>query len=129
MPASRAIARLVAPACALLASVGLAGSQEPAQEKPAPPAFRGNINFVRVDAIVTDGDGRPGTDLQQTDFDVLEDGRLQTVEQFRVARIEQRPEADPPPIRDRHDEEREAARDDVRMFAIYVSPAIQAREY
>jgi hypothetical protein len=32
---------------------------------------------VRVDAFVTDKKGNPVTDLKQTDFDVLEDGKPQ----------------------------------------------------
>jgi VWFA-related protein len=87
----------------------------------APPVFRGGINFVRVDVIATDGKGQHVTDLKQEEFEVLEDNQPQTVEQFRAIKVDGNPKpGDPPPrqIRNRDDEESEAARDDVRIFAI-----------
>jgi VWFA-related protein len=97
------------------------GSQaQPAAQEP-PPVFRGGINFVRVDVIATDGKSQPVLDLKQDEFEVLEDGQLQAVEQFRLIRVDGNPKVgDPPPrvIRNRDDEETEAARDDVRVYAI-----------
>jgi VWFA-related protein len=87
----------------------------------AQPVFRGGINFVRVDVIATDGKGQHVTDLKQEEFEVLEDNQPQTVEQFRMIKVDGNPKpGDPPPrvIRNRDDEETEAARDDVRIFAI-----------
>jgi VWFA-related protein len=87
----------------------------------AQPVFRGGINFVRVDVIATDGKGQHVTDLKQDEFEVLEDNEPQTVEQFRMIKVDGNPKpGDPPPrvIRNRDDEETEAARDDVRIFAI-----------
>ena len=60
------------------------GQPQPLQ--PA-PTFRTDINFVRVDVIVTDGKQQPVTDLTQADFEVTEDGRPQKVEQFRLIRV------------------------------------------
>ena len=91
----------------------------PGQDAPA--IFRGGINFVRVDVIATDGKGQHVTDLKQEDFDVFEDNQPQSVEQFRLIKVDGNPKpGDPPPraIRNRDDEETEAARDDVRVFAI-----------
>ena len=87
----------------------------------AQPVFRGGINFVRVDVIATDNKGQHVTDLKQEDFEVLEDNQVQSVEQFRLIKVDGNPKpGDPPPrvIRNREDEESEAARDDVRIFAI-----------
>jgi VWFA-related protein len=87
----------------------------------AQPVFRGGINFVRVDVIATDGKQQPVLDLKQDEFEVLEDNQPQTVEQFRLIKVDGNPKVgDPPPrvIRNRDDEETEAARDDVRVFAI-----------
>ena len=62
-----------------------------AQQAPAPPAERGQqppltfrveANFVEVDAFVSDGSGKPVTDLRATDFQVLEDGKPQMVSAF-----------------------------------------------
>ena len=96
--------------------------QQP-EEQQQPPIFRADINFVRVDIIVTDGDGNPVTDLEADDFEVLEDGTPQTIESFRLIRITGIPEpgAEPArPIRNAFDAEREAAREDVRLFAIFL---------
>jgi len=108
-------------------------SQAPAQGTAAPPAaqsgdqtpptFRGGINFVRVDATVTDKKGQPVTDLKAADFEVTEDGKPQTVEQFKLIRVDGNPKPnDPPPreIKTRDDEEAEAARDDVRVFVLFM---------
>ena len=66
-------------------------SQEraPSQEPPPPPpvTFRVEINYVEVDAVVTDGQGRVVTDLTQADFDVLEDGRPQKVAAFSLVNL------------------------------------------
>src|SRR5688572_22187158 len=53
-----------------------AGAQQPA---PQPPAFRTGINFVRVDALVTDNKGNAVENLSQDDFEVFEDNKLQKV--------------------------------------------------
>ena len=51
-----------------------------AQQQP-PPTFRTEANYVRVDVFPTK-DGAPVLDLTQADFDVLESGAPQKVEQF-----------------------------------------------
>jgi VWFA-related protein len=99
--------------------------QTPAPNAPAAqsPTFRGGINFVRVDAIVTDKKGQPITDLKQSDFEVLEDDKPQSIQQFRLVTVDgNRTAGDPPPrqIRNRDDEELEAARDDVRVFVLFL---------
>jgi VWFA-related protein len=86
------------------------------------PVFRGGINFVRVDVIVTDKKGQQVTDLKQSDFDVTEDKKPQTVEQFRLIRVDGNPRpGEPPPrqIRDSDDAAVEMAKDDVRVFVIF----------
>jgi VWFA-related protein len=85
---------LLAAACG---SVALAQGQQPppqTQKPPAgqgqppaqqgqgqPPVFRAEANFVRVDAYPTAG-GKPVTDLEQSDFEVSEDGVPQKVQTF-----------------------------------------------
>jgi VWFA-related protein len=94
------------------------------QQSTSPPVFRTGINYVRVDVIVSDKNGVNVADLKQSDFDVLEDGKPQTVENFKFIKLDggRVPDADGPPrpIRNDDDEEREAARDDVRLFAIFL---------
>jgi hypothetical protein len=78
-----------------------AAAQPPAQGDAAQqpqPTFRAGVNFVRVDVIVHDGKGQPVSDLTQADFEVLEDGKPQTIEQFRLIRVDGNPRpGDPPP--------------------------------
>ena len=94
----------------------------PAQDESQPPIFRSGINFIRVDVIVTDDDGNPVTDLEVGDFEVFEDGEPQTIESFQLIEISAvpAPGAEPPrSVSNRHDEEREAARTDTRVFVIF----------
>ena len=101
---------------------GSAAQTPPAGQQP-PPTFRGGINYVRVDAIVSDKKGQPVFDLKQADFEILEDGKVQPVDSFKLIRVDGNPkpgEAPPRPLRDRDDEESEAARDDVRVFVIFL---------
>jgi VWFA-related protein len=95
---------------------------EPQDDAAGQPTFRAGINFVRVDVIVTDGQSKPITDLTEADFEVLEDGQPQDIEQFRLIRVD----GNPPPggqppreIRNQLDEETEIARDDVRLFVFF----------
>jgi len=98
-----------------------APADDPVVQLPEQPIFRGGISFVRVDVIVTDGKATPITDLTEKDFEVLEDDAPQAIEQFRLIKVDGNPKpGEPPPrqLRNRDDEEVEASRDDVRIFAI-----------
>ena len=104
-----------------------AGDPQPAdRQTPAdqPPIFRGGINFVRVDAIVTDRSGKPVAGLEAGDFEITEDGQPQKVETFKVVELDGGliPGSDGPPrtIRTDTDEETEASRDDVRLFGVFL---------
>ena len=123
--------RLPAVLLAVLALSQAGGAQEPApaqpQEQPVrspdQPTFRAGINFVRVDVIVSDRKGTPLSNLTAADFEVLEDGKPQAIEQFRLIKVDGNPQpGDQPPrqIRSQYDEESEAARDDVRIFVIFL---------
>src|SRR6266536_464873 len=100
-------------------------SQPPAGD-PAqpPPVFRTGIHFVRVDVIITEMYGNPVSDLTAADFDVAEDNKPQKIDTFKLVKLDGgRAEAitEPPrDIRTDYDEEAEAARDDVRLFAIFL---------
>jgi VWFA-related protein len=48
------------------------------------PTFRGGVNAVLVDVVVTDSNGNPIADLTQEDFQVFEDGVPQTISTFDV---------------------------------------------
>jgi VWFA-related protein len=57
------------------------GQQQPAQ--PPEPTFRTDASFVLTDVFVT-ADGKPVTDLTQADFEVKEDGVVQTIRSFEA---------------------------------------------
>ncbi|PYY17633.1 MAG: hypothetical protein DMG60_10985 [Acidobacteria bacterium] len=48
----------------------------------ATPTFRANSRLVQIDVIVLDGNGHPIQGLRQSDFKVIEDGKLQQVSSF-----------------------------------------------
>ena len=80
-----------ASAAALLAAGVAAGASQtppksPEQDRQRPPTFRTEANFVRVDVYPTIG-GKPLDDLRRDDFELLEDGRPQTVDTFEHVRI------------------------------------------
>jgi VWFA-related protein len=96
-----------------------------AQPQPTqPPTFRAGINFVRVDVILTDKNGNMVADLKPEDFEVTEDGKPQKIETFKLVKLDGGATAalsEPPrEIRTDYDEEEEAAKDDVRLFAIFL---------
>ena len=54
---------------------------QPAQKEQQPPIFRAEANFVRVDAYPT-RNGQAVLDLKAEDFDILEDGKPQSIQTF-----------------------------------------------
>jgi VWFA-related protein len=109
-----------------LAAGGRAGSAQQAapQGNQQAPTFRTGINFVSVDAIVTDKSGKAVDDLKPEDFEVTEQNKPQKVETFKLVSLDgNAPAIDGGParaIRTDLDEEEEAARPDVRLFAIFL---------
>jgi VWFA-related protein len=67
----------------LLIAAGVAaraqGGAAPSQEQP--PRFRTEANFIRVDAYPTHN-GQPVLDLTAQEFEIQEDGKLQTIQSF-----------------------------------------------
>jgi VWFA-related protein len=97
---------------------------DPQQQQPPPPTFRAGINFVRVDVIISDNKGNAVADLTENDFEVAEDGKPQKIETFKLVKldggIKESIKEAPRAIRTDYDEEMEAGRDDVRLFAIFL---------
>ena len=60
--------------------------QEPARAQQ--PPIRTGINFVRVDAIITDNKGNPILDLKPEEFQIFEDNKPQKIESFSVVKID-----------------------------------------
>ena len=60
----------------------------PADAQQAPPVtFRAEVNYVEVDAVVTDAKGNMVSDLTAGDFEVLEDRKAQKVTAFGLVNI------------------------------------------
>ncbi len=98
-------------------------TQQTPPQQPQRPTFRTGVNFVRVDVIVSDKTGKPVTDLKQDDFEIWEDNKPQTIETFKLVQITGQPlpgEEPPREITSQYDEEYETARDDVRLFVIFL---------
>lgn len=101
-----------------------------AQPPQQPPIFRAGINFVRVDVIVSDKNGNPVGDLKPEDFEITEQNRPQAIETFKLISLDGGVSTPEPPreIRTDLDEETEAAREDVRLFAIFLDDYHVRRE-
>jgi VWFA-related protein len=104
--------------------------QVPATPAPDQPIFRGGINTVRVDVIVTDRQGNPVSDLKLEDFEIQEDGKPQKAETFRLVKIdsEVQPGYTQRSIRTRNDEETAASDENSRIFAFFLDDYHVMRE-
>ena len=120
LPGARAQQQTSEPDTAPIDAAAPADQAPPADFEP--PTFRAEINFIRVDVIVTDDDGNFVRDLDVSDFQVFEDDEPQDIESFQLVEIGPVPEPDaepPRPIINSYDEEREAARADTRIFVVF----------
>jgi len=50
----------------------------------APPTFRSGVQLVEVDVVVTDSEGNAVRDLTRDDFEIVEEGRPQSVRTFSL---------------------------------------------
>jgi VWFA-related protein len=104
----------------LLLIVASAAPVSPGQSTQ-PPTFRTRVDAVTVDVIVTDSQGRPVTDLTAADFEIKENGKVQSIDSFRRFTTDEVPSGRQPiPIVSMETQQREAARDDVRLIAIFL---------
>jgi VWFA-related protein len=66
----------------------LAAGQTPAPaQQPSQPTFKVQVDYVEVDVVVTDRQGQLVRDLKKEDFQVLEDGKAQTINTFTFVDI------------------------------------------
>ena len=103
----------------LTASVAAEQSTPPPQQ----PTFRAGTDLVRVDVTATVNGDEPVTDLQASDFEVTEDDVPQTVETIKFVRVDGTRTSnldEPLEIRSKEHALLEAAREDVRLFAIFL---------
>jgi VWFA-related protein len=66
----------------------LTARQAPAPaQQPSQPTFKVQVDYVEVDAVVTDRQNQLVRDLKKEDFQVLEDGKAQTINAFTFVDI------------------------------------------
>src|SRR5262245_61214278 len=101
-----------------------AAQQPQPQQQDQPTRIKTGINFVRVDVIVTDRQGKPVLDLKPEEFRLKEDNKPQSIDSFTVVKtIDEISQMDLPPlpeIKSLADEQREAARPDARLFILFL---------
>jgi VWFA-related protein len=126
MPTTRRLGSSAALFCVcscLVAAIAQQAPPDPSPQPPQQPTFRSGVNLVRVDVAVTDRRGMPVADLTERDFEVFEDGAPQSIESFRLVKLdgEQAPDENLSlPIRSDEHATAEAARDEVRLFALFL---------
>jgi len=97
--------------------------QKPSDPTAQQPIFLAKVNIVRVDVSVSNRDGNPVDNLQASDFQVKEDGIVQTVETAQFIRLTGTPPnnlKESIAIRSPEHARVEAARDDVRLFVLFL---------
>lgn len=110
----------------LLLTVGVAAQEQrpsPADPPPQQPVFRAGTDLVRVDVTVTQRGDEAVTDLTTADFEITEDDVPQTVETSKFIRVDGTRQSnldEPLEIRSKEHALLEAAREDVRLFAIFL---------
>ncbi len=75
---------VIALSTAVVMAAGLSAQQPAPQGQGTQPRFRVEINYVEVDAVVTDAQGSFVRDLTRDDFEILEDGKPQQISAFSI---------------------------------------------
>lgn len=94
-----------------------------APQAPQTPIFRAGTDLVRVDVTVTQRGDEPVADLTMDDFEITEDDVPQKVETLKFIKVDGTRTSDldePLEIRSKEHALLEAAREDVRLFAIFL---------
>src|SRR5436189_6180182 len=84
------------------------------------PAAASIPRVIRVDVIASDTRGRTIENLKSSDFELTENAVPQLLDSLQFVKTDGRPPAQPElrPIRSEFDEQEEAARNGIRLFAI-----------
>ena len=109
-------------ALSLLWDARVSATQQAAPQ-PQQPIFRAGTDLVRVDVTATIRGDEPVADLQPSDFEITDDDVPQVVETMKFVRVDGKRTSDlnePLEIRSREHAVQEAARDDVRLFGIFL---------
>lgn len=92
--------------------------QQPVAETPTRPDA--DIPSVRIDAVVTDANGRPILNLRPSDFELLENGSPRPIAAVELRTLPRIDAADLAPIETERDEERAARQPGTRVFAFFL---------
>lgn len=79
---SRLLPLFIAAFAVVTAAAQPAPQQTPAPQQQPPLTFKVEVNYVEIDAIVTDASGKPVHGLTKEDFQVFENGKPQTLSVF-----------------------------------------------
>lgn len=82
----RRLLRTITPLALVVAAALPLSSQQSNAPAPADPIIRVTVGLVQIDAVVTDSKGNHVADLKPEDFEVLEDGKRQTITHFSYIR-------------------------------------------
>ncbi|MBA3439130.1 MAG: VWA domain-containing protein [Pyrinomonadaceae bacterium] len=80
------------------ASSSPSSPQQPSAPDDGDEVVRISTNLVQVDAVVTDRQGNPVTDLRAEDFDIFEDDRSQEITSFSYVLVDSAAPQPAPPI-------------------------------
>src|SRR5262245_28937271 len=64
-----------------------AQQKQPPAAEPPPVTFYTEVNFIEVDAFVTDSAGNPVPNLKADDFELYEDGKKQQIQSFTAVNL------------------------------------------
>ena len=115
-PVARALAAVL-----VVANVAIASSQQAQNPAPVPgqQPIRTEATFVRVDVYPT-RDGRPVEGLTAEDFEIREDGALQTIQSFEHVRVPTRPGTEMPDPGSQRDMLQAAANPRARLVVVFL---------
>jgi VWFA-related protein len=80
-------ARIRVAALATVAAAALVHAQDAPPSAQQQPTFKAQVEYVEVDALVSDANGNFVRGLKKEDFQVLEDGKPQTISTFTLVDI------------------------------------------
>ncbi len=80
-------AALIVFASGAVLTAGQPPAPAPQASQPSQPTFKVAVDYVEVDAVVTDRQGQIVRELKKEDFQVLEDGKAQTINTFTFVDI------------------------------------------
>ena len=80
--------RVIGLSAALILAAAMVPTAQPSPQSQAPPpqgpTFRVEVSYVELDAVVTDAEGKFVRGLAKDDFEILEDGKPQSVTAFSL---------------------------------------------